>query len=79
MLRLGLELPWVSVLGGGFISLAEQGGGRDEEENNTRCYGVSSFWLVARKDRWTAGILAIWLPQRTSHHSRGAGFGLLSI
>lgn len=52
MLVLGLELPQVSVLGRGF-SLNEEGGGRDEEENSTQCYGMSSLQLAARKDKWT--------------------------
>lgn len=36
--------PWE-----GFISVEEQGDGGDEEENNTRCNGVFSFWLGASK------------------------------
>lgn len=40
--------PWEE-----FLSLNEQGGGRDEEENSTRCYGMSSLQLAARKDKWT--------------------------
>lgn len=46
--------PWE-----GFLSLNERGGRRDEEENSTRCYGMSSLQLAARKDKWTVYALGI--------------------
>lgn len=66
--------PWEGV-----FSLNEQGGGRDEEENSTRCYSMPSLQLAARKDKWTVCALGIQLPQCISLPSRCAGFGLLSF
>lgn len=71
-------VPWTPVVfcpSQGFTSLDAQCDGREEGENNARCCGASSFWLVASTDKHPNTPSAQWgcSCRGASHHVRRAG------